>query len=50
MLDNAIEANVKFSVDRLKRAQPILAQKVKDKKLEIVGGVYELATGRVKLL
>jgi carbonic anhydrase len=50
VLDNAIEANVRFNVERLRRAQPILAQRVKDKKLEIVGAVYELASGRVKLL
>jgi carbonic anhydrase len=50
VLDNAIEANVRFNVERLRRAQPILAQRVKDKKLEIVGAVYELASGRVKQL
>ncbi len=48
--DNAIEQNVKYNVERLKRSQPILAQKVKDKKLEVVGAVYQLATGQVKLL
>jgi carbonic anhydrase len=50
VLDHAIEANVRFSVERLRRAQPILAQRVKEKKLEIVGAVYQLATGKVKLL
>jgi carbonic anhydrase len=50
VLDNAIEDNVRFNVERLKRAQPVLAQRVKEKKLDIVGGVYQLATGQVKLL
>jgi carbonic anhydrase len=50
VLDHAIEANVRFNVDRLKEAQPLLAERVKEKKLEIVGGVYQLATGQVKLL
>jgi hypothetical protein len=27
-----------------------LAQRVKEKKLEIVGAVYQLATGKVKIL
>ena len=50
MLDNAIEANVRYNVERLRRAQPVLAERYKAKKLDIVGAVYELATGRVKLL
>jgi carbonic anhydrase len=50
VLDHAVEANVRFNVDRLKEAQPLLAERVKEKKLEIVGGVYQLATGQVKLL
>jgi carbonic anhydrase len=50
VLDNAIEDNVRFNVERLRRAQPVLAQRLKEKKLDIVGGVYQLATGQVKLL
>jgi carbonic anhydrase len=50
VLDNAIEDNVRFNVERLRRAQPVLAQRVKEKKLDIVGAVYQLATGQVKLL
>lgn len=50
VLDHAIEANVKHTVSRLKRAQPILARQVAAGKLEIVGGVYDLASGQVKLL
>ena len=49
-LDNAIEQNVQYNVERLKRAQPILAPKVKDGKVQVVGAVYQLATGQVKML
>jgi carbonic anhydrase len=50
VLDHAIETNVRRNVERLKGSQPVLAELVKEKKLEVVGAVYELATGRVKLL
>jgi carbonic anhydrase len=50
VLDNAIEANVRYTVERLKSAQPILPERYKAKKLDIVGAVYQLSTGRVKLL
>ena len=49
-LNNAIEANVRFNVERLKRAQPVLAPKVKNQKVQVVGAVYQLDTGKVKLL
>lgn len=50
LLAAATEANVRLNVERLKTAGPILAQRVAEKKLTIVGGVYELATGKVKLV
>ena len=50
LLEAATEANVRLNVARLKAAAPILAQRVAEKKLTIVGGVYELATGKVKLV
>jgi len=50
LLTNAIRRNVMLNVEKLKSAAPILAQFVDDKKLHIVGGVYELKTGRVELL
>jgi len=34
----------------LKSAAPILKSFVDDKKIRVVGGVYELKTGRVELL
>jgi carbonic anhydrase len=50
MLEAATEANVRLNVERLKTAAPILAQRVAEKKLTVVGGVYDLATGKVKLI
>jgi carbonic anhydrase len=39
-----------LNVEKLKSAAPILAQFVDDKKLRIVGGIYQLKTGRVELM
>lgn len=49
-LENAIRANVKRGVDRLDDLQPIIQPAVKSGKLKVVGGVYDLATGRVQML
>jgi carbonic anhydrase len=46
---SAVEANVRHNVDRLRRAAPILADLVDKGELSVVGGVYDLATGRVQL-
>ena len=49
-LENAIRANVKRGVDRLDDLQPIVSPAVKAGKLKVVGGVYDLATGKVQML
>jgi carbonic anhydrase len=49
-LENAIRKNVQIGVERLKGMQPILAPRVKDGKLKVVGAVYDLRTGTVALL
>jgi len=46
-LDNAIRKNVELGVERLKQLQPILAPRVKEGKLKVVGAVYDLRTGAV---
>ena len=48
-LENAIRKNVQIGVERLKELQPILAPRVKDGRLKIVGGVYDLRTGAVTM-
>jgi carbonic anhydrase len=50
MLANAIRRNVALNVDKLKNAAPILKAAADDKKIRVVGGVYELKTGKVQLL
>jgi carbonic anhydrase len=50
MLANAIRRNVTLNVERLKTAAPILSAFASDNKIRLVGGVYELKTGRVRLL
>ncbi len=49
-LANAVRANVRRSVERLKGLEPILAPAVRAGKLRVVGGVYKLETGKVVLL
>jgi len=50
MLTNAIRRNVTLNVEKLKNATPILKSFSDDKKIRVVGGVYELKSGRVELL
>lgn len=49
-LENAIRTNVELGVERLRRLEPILAPRVKDGTLKIIGGVYDLRTGLVTLV
>jgi carbonic anhydrase len=50
LLANATRQNVTLNADKLKTAAPILKSFVDDKKIRIVGGIYELKSGRVKLV
>jgi len=50
LLDNAIGENVRRQVARLKRSPPVVQKYYADKKIDIVGGVYDLATGKVALI
>ncbi|GGF52666.1 carbonic anhydrase [Azorhizobium oxalatiphilum] len=50
LLDASIAANVALNVNRLKTAKPILSGLVAEKKVQVVGAVYDLATGKVSLL
>jgi carbonic anhydrase len=49
-LDNAIKQNVILNVEKLKAAGPIIDKAVAEKKVRIVGGVYNLEDGKVELL
>jgi carbonic anhydrase len=50
LLTNAIKQNVVLTVQKLQTAEPILSEAVNQKKLKIVGGVYNLHTGKVDLV
>jgi carbonic anhydrase len=50
LLAAAITENVALNVKRLETAQPLLASFAQSKEVKIVGGVYDLANGKVGLL
>lgn len=50
LAQRAVVANVRWNVQRLIEAKPILADMVTAKKLSVVGGVYDLATGKVTMV
>ena len=47
LLDNAIATNVRHQVANLKAAKPVIAKFYAEKKIDIAGGVYDLATGKI---
>ena len=50
MVANATRENVKIGVEKLRHLQPILAPAVKNGTVKVVGGIYDLHTGKVELL
>jgi carbonic anhydrase len=48
LLTNAIKQNVVLTIQKLQTAEPILSEAVNQKKLKVVGGVYDLKTGKVE--
>ncbi|MEG4270749.1 MULTISPECIES: carbonic anhydrase [unclassified Microcoleus] len=48
--DNAVRANVKMNVNKLQSSSPILAEAVKGGKLKVVGGRYDLDSGKVEII
>ncbi|MCL4243843.1 MAG: carbonic anhydrase [Candidatus Dadabacteria bacterium] len=50
LLENATVANVKLGVDMLNGSVPVLADRVREGKLKIVGANYDLFTGEVKIV
>jgi carbonic anhydrase len=49
-LGAAIQQNVVTNVGKLQTAEPVIAPLVKEKKVEVVGALYDLSTGRVEFL
>jgi len=50
LLDNAVAENVRRQVAALKSSPPIIQKLYAEKKIDIVGGVYDLASGKVTLI
>jgi carbonic anhydrase len=49
-LENAVRKNVEIGVERLQELEPIVAPRVKARKVKVVGGVYDLLNGAVTLI
>jgi carbonic anhydrase len=49
-LDHAIEANVRHNAQRIRQAGPVIAQAVDEKRVDVVSAIYEIATGKIRLL
>lgn len=47
---NATAENVKLGVEKLKTLDPIIAPRVKEGRVKVMGGIYDLNTGKVELL
>jgi carbonic anhydrase len=50
LVDEAIERNVLFQIKELLKTSPVTAAKVADGKTKVIGGIYDLETGRVRWL
>lgn len=50
LLDNAGAENVRRQVARLKSSPPVVQKLYVGKKIDIVGGMYDLATGKIALV
>jgi carbonic anhydrase len=50
LFGNVARANVRVGIEKLENLQPILAPRAQSGSLKIVGGVYDLRTGKVGLL
>ena len=50
LLDNACIENVRRQVTRLKSSPPVVEQSYTGKQIDIVGGMYDLATGKIALV
>ena len=49
-LANVTKANVLAGVKKLSESEPILSKYVKAGELKVVGGIYDLATGKVEMV
>ena len=50
LLDNASAENVRRQVTRLRNSPPVVQKSYAGKKIDIVGAMYDLRTGKVALV
>ena len=50
LLDNAIRENIHILADKLEHSSPTIKRLVSEKKLSIIGAIYDIETGKVELL
>ncbi|MEN9944577.1 MAG: hypothetical protein RLY18_535, partial [Pseudomonadota bacterium] len=50
LADAATRENVRLNVMKLRQATPILSKRVREGQLMVVGGLYDIKTGRIELI
>lgn len=50
IMENSIKANVQIEVEKLRNSQPMLSNYIKENRLKIVGGYYNLKSGVVDII
>ncbi|MCX4159646.1 MULTISPECIES: carbonic anhydrase [Paraburkholderia] len=50
LVANSIVENVRLNTHRLATSEPVLASEVKERRVKVVGAIYDLATGKVGLI
>lgn len=50
MLDASIRENVRIQVEQLRSLEPVLAKRVREGSIKIIGALYHLETGKVEIL
>ena len=48
LLDEAIRENVSMQVEQLKGLEPVLAKRVREGSIKIIGALYDLNSGRIE--
>ena len=50
LMNEVIRANIRISVKSLQNSTPLISKLVNEKKVMVVGGIYDLATGKIELV
>ena len=50
LLENSISSNVRLNVERIATSEPIVRPMVTSGKVRVIGGVYDISTGKVNFL